>query len=63
MPITSKDVFIPTFPGKVPGTSSNKHRKPDNLPNLTPAFFAPHMTDQILGQNISDNAVVPPILR
>lgn len=29
MPITREDVFIPSFPGKGPDASSNKHRKAD----------------------------------
>lgn len=34
-----------------------------NLLSLTPAFFTPYMTDQILGQNISDNTALPPVAR
>jgi len=29
MPITREDVFVPSFPGKVPGASSNMHREAD----------------------------------
>lgn len=29
MAITREDIFISSFPGNVPGASSNKHRKAD----------------------------------